>query len=492
MWSFVKCMAGRGVNHSPDGTSITVDGVSIDDPLRKSDIFAEHFSKVFPPNIPPNPQFQQAIMSSIQSASHTILNDPITPAEIDRCLPKSKIKAVGTDRISNIMLNSLSPENKIHLHHLFNTHLNNSFVPPQWKQSIIIPLLKPDKPADDPSSYRPISLTSCLCKVMERILSNRIQWLLECKCLINREQAGFRRGCSTTDHITQLESHIKQDFSKKRSTVAVFLDISKAYDSVWTQGLLYKSSRLGISGPILAWLQEFLTGRSICVRVGSQSSRFIRIENGVPQGAVLSPTLFNIMLMDLPKLSPLTKIYLFADDVTITASCKQPSDAEVTIQPALDKVHRWSSKWKLKLAPDKSACVVFSRSYKPGPDPLLFINGHPIPPKSKFKFLGIWFDQKLLWKPHIEHVHAHCIKLKNLFSMITNSKCGPSTKTLILLFKTLVRSKTDYGLIAYGNASKSNLTKIDIPPADPSSGSSWDPSSRLPRKSYMRSRQRNP
>ena len=167
------------------------------------------------------------------------------------------------------------------------------------------------------------------------------------------------------------------------------------------------------------------------------------------------------MLTDLPKLSPLTKIYLFADDVTITASCKQPSDAEVTIQPALDKVHRWSSKWKLKLAPDKSACVVFSRSYKPGPDPLLFINGHPIPPKSKFKFLGIWFDQKLLWKPHIEHVHAHCIKLKNLFSMITNSKCGPSTKTLILLFKTLVRSKTDYGLIAYGNASKSNLNKID-------------------------------
>ena len=144
------------------------------------------------------------------------------------------------------------------------------------------------------------------------------------------------------------------------------------------------------------------------------------------------------MLTDLPKLSPLTKIYLFADDVTITASCKQPSDAEVTIQPALDKVHRWSSKWKLKLAPDKSACVVFSISYKPGPDPLLFINGHPIPPKSKFKFLGIWFDQKLLWKPHIEHVHAHCIKLKNLFSMITNSKCGPPTKTLILLFKTLV------------------------------------------------------
>jgi hypothetical protein len=129
-------MARRGVNHSPDGTNITIDGVSIDDPLRKSDVFAEHFSRVFPSNIPPNPQFQQAIMSSILSTSHTIVNDPITPAEINRCLPKSKSKAVGTDRISNIMLKSLTPENKTHIHHLLNILLNNSFVPHQWKQSI--------------------------------------------------------------------------------------------------------------------------------------------------------------------------------------------------------------------------------------------------------------------------------------------------------------------------------------------------------------------
>jgi hypothetical protein len=155
---------------------------------------------------------------------------------------------------------------------------------------------------------------------MECILSNRIQWFLESKCLINRKPTGFRRGCSTNDHITQLESHIKQDFSKKSSTVAVFLDISKAYDSVWTQGLIYKTSGLGISGPILTWIQEFLTGRSFCVRLGSQSSQFTHVKKGVTQGADLSPNLFNLMLTDLPKLSSLTKLYLFADDVTIFPS----------------------------------------------------------------------------------------------------------------------------------------------------------------------------
>jgi hypothetical protein len=124
---------------------------------------------------------------------------------------------------------------------------------------------------------------------MERIIANRLHWFLESKNKINQEQAGFRRGCCTTDHIVQLETDVKLAFSKKRSLVAVFLDISKAYDAVWIQRLLFKSAKLGITGPILAWLKEFLTGRSMCVRIGDQSSQYRNIDNGVPQGAVLSP-----------------------------------------------------------------------------------------------------------------------------------------------------------------------------------------------------------
>ncbi|KZR99972.1 putative Pol protein, partial [Daphnia magna] len=160
-----------------------------------------------------------------------ILNDPITPEEIVRCLPKSKSNAVGTDLVHNLMIKNLTAKNQIYLKHLFNTLLKSAFVPPQWKQSIVIPLLKPGKPAEDPTSYRPISITSCLCKAMERLIANRLHWFLETKGLINKEQAGFRRGCSTYDHIIQLESDIKRSFSQKQSTVAAFLDISKAYDS---------------------------------------------------------------------------------------------------------------------------------------------------------------------------------------------------------------------------------------------------------------------
>ena len=92
----------------------------------------------------------------------------------------------------------------------------------------------------------------------------------------------------------------------------------------------------------------------------------------------------------------------------------------------------------------------------------MFINGHRIPSHATHKFLGVWFDQKMLWKTHIDYVRSHCLILKNLFSIIANAKLGPSIKTLVLLFKSLVRSKVDYGLLAYGNASKTNIEKLNI------------------------------
>jgi hypothetical protein len=174
------------------------------------------------------------------------------------------------------------------------------------EKSIVLPLLKPGKSPEDPSSYRPISLISCLGKTMERIIAKRLHWFLDSKNKINQEQAGFRRGCSTTDHIVQLETDVKLAFSKKRSLVAVFLDISKAYDSVWIQGLLYKTAKLGITGPILARLKEFLTDRSMCVRIGDQSSQYINIDNRVPQGAVPCYSILCSLTsqLPLPQLNP--------------------------------------------------------------------------------------------------------------------------------------------------------------------------------------------
>ena len=146
------------------------------------------------------------------------------------------------------MLANLSKNNNLSLLLFFNALYQISFVPEDWKRAIVIPLPKPKKPLDDVSSYRPISLTSCLSKLFERIITNRIFWFVESKNLICPNQAGFRKRRCTTDHLVNLDLDIKRSFIEKQSTVAVFLDIDKAYDSVWIIGLLYKLSKIGIHG----------------------------------------------------------------------------------------------------------------------------------------------------------------------------------------------------------------------------------------------------
>nr|CAH0112720.1 unnamed protein product [Daphnia galeata] len=164
LWSFTKSMIGKGSNLSPDGTPILSNNTQVNCPAKKVELFLDHFMSVFPANIPINSHFESTINSSKAHTIHNLLNDAITPEEHEISIPKFKSRAVGPDLVKNSMLRRLSPENKGHLLHLFNVLLSTSTLPPQWKESTVIPLLKPGKAAKDPTSYRPIALTSCLCK----------------------------------------------------------------------------------------------------------------------------------------------------------------------------------------------------------------------------------------------------------------------------------------------------------------------------------------
>ena len=200
----------------------------------------------------------------------------------------------------------------------------------------------------------------------------------------------------------------------------------------------------------------------MCVRIGSYTSKTRNINNGVPQGAVISPLLFNIMLFDF--LMPPTNVnrLLFAYDITLYAQVKHPMDAEPILQPYIDKVVKWGRKWKFKFSAPKSSAVSFTRLYKPGNDPLLFLRGQRIPNAAKAKFLGIIFDAKLLWKDHIEMLINKCTRIKNAFSIIAKASYALSHKNLCVLFKSLVRSRIDYGLIAYGSSRKFNIQKLEV------------------------------
>ena len=261
----------------------------------------------------------------------------------------------GPDYIHNQMLYHLSSQNLIYLLHIFNLFLENGFAPLLWKEATIIPLLKPDKPPTNPVSYRPISLTSCLCKLFERIVKSRLNQHIEQSNLLPTFQAGFRSGRSTTDHIVALESSIKQGYLTQQNSYAVFLDISKAYDSVWLVGLVTKLNQVGIAGNMLRWLNSFLIGRSSRIRIGRHLSEPHPLTSGVPQGAILSPLLFNITLYDFPRPTQRSQTLIYADDITITCHAKTSATAEAILQPELDRIGRWGDKWGFRSSAQKSA-----------------------------------------------------------------------------------------------------------------------------------------
>ncbi|KZR98229.1 putative Pol protein, partial [Daphnia magna] len=171
------------------------------------------------------------------------LNLPISITELNISINGLPNKAMGRDKVHNEMITKLDKENRCTLLELLNISYSSGYLPPEWKNAIVVPIPKPNKPPNLPDSYRPISLTSCLCKVLERIMNNRLKWYAEKNRLLPKFQTGFRNGCTTTDNLIRLESAINNGFNENKSTTAVFLDIEKAYDSTWITGLIYKITK---------------------------------------------------------------------------------------------------------------------------------------------------------------------------------------------------------------------------------------------------------
>jgi hypothetical protein len=181
---------------------------------------------------------------------------------------------------------------------------------------------------------------------MEKIINQRLSWSFETKGLRLKTQCGFRKGRSTLDNLTGLEHYIRDGFNNTRplNTYAIFLDIAKAFDTTWIQGLLYKLSTKGVNGNMLGWLNNLLRNRSYNVRIGNTLSDDRPLQLGVPQGSPLSPFLFSVMIDDFPTLQPQGETYMFADDIESHIHSSDGQEAEELLTPHLEAVRKWSKK----------------------------------------------------------------------------------------------------------------------------------------------------
>ena len=199
-------------------------------------------------------------------------------------------KAPGPDTIHNEVLRLGTTTSLFHhLARLFTSSIQLGYIPTAWKLATLRTLLKPDKPVTFTTSYRPISLISSIMKLFERVIEQRLRSHLEDIGFINKHQSGFRRAKSTDDHLFRLSQSIIESFNRGEHVVAAFLDVEKAFDNVWHNGLRYKIFQLGFPTKMTHWLSDFLVGRLIQVNVNSFLSNQINPKAGVPQGSVLNP-----------------------------------------------------------------------------------------------------------------------------------------------------------------------------------------------------------
>ena len=307
---------------------------------------------------------------------------------------------------------------------------------------------KPSKRRSDPCSYGPISLLCYLSKVFEAIMIKRLMSWAANTGKLPTEQSGFRKHHSTNDKLVELTQAVCQAQRLSRRVGAIFLDIEKAFDRVWHNSLRYELIHMNAPALLLRCISSLLRDRTVKVRILGHTSREIAINYGVPQGSPISPLLFLLYMSKLPKLLPNTRRSLFVDDFMIytESSITRSHLIQSNLQTSMDALTLFNSDHRIILSCTTSVRMLFERrkSIRLKPQDVTY-NGQVIPSSSSVKFLGITFDSALTFRSHFRTVanlaRHRLLKLNSIFP----KTYGPSTSTLIRLYKSFIRSLFDYG-----------------------------------------------
>ena len=340
------------------------------------------------------------------SSLHNSFCSPFSLIELSTAISNfSSSTASGPDQIAYPLLKHLPEPAQLLLLSLFNRSWHSHTFPSCWKPTTIIPIHKPGKPTSSPSFFRPISLTSCISKLFERLILSRLTFHLESNHLLSTCQAGFRPGRSPLDQI--LSQSIWDGFQKKKPpdrTILASVDFSKAFDLVWHSALFHKLLSLKLPPCFVLWVRSFLSDRRAKVQVGGSHSRSFRIRRGVPQGSVRGRVLFILFVDNITKdLLRGAHASLYADDLAIWSSSPDPLKASSVVQSSLAVLETCSSLWRLPINPKKCESSFFSTDpHQATFQPRLNLLGFPLLFNPTPKFLGVTFDRTLSFGTHVQ------------------------------------------------------------------------------------------
>ena len=421
------------------------------DPIQKANIFNRQFISVFTDDT-------KTSFPDLGPSQYPSMEDiTVSCKGVVKLLKNLKPhKAAGPDDIPLMLLREAADEIAPAITLLFQASLNQGNTPSTWRKELVVPIFKKGSKSDA-SNYRPISLTSVLCKLCEHILHSTIITHLAKHKILSDAQHGFRKRRSCDTQILLALNDFSRGLEDKSQTDVIFLDFAKAFDKVSHQGLLEKAYFYGIRGHTFKWIKSFLDNRSQQVVIDGHFSIDAKITSGVPQGSVLGPLLFLIYINDLPNCVQNSVCRLFADDCILYQRIRTSQDSD-KLQADLDQLQKCESTWLMEFNTSKCQAISITNKIKPIIGRYQ-VHGHILEQVNCAKYLGIYIDSKLAYNTHVDAIVK---KANSTCAFLARNIPRCCRKVKQMAYSTYIRQTVEYASPVWDPHTKRNTNKIEM------------------------------
>ena len=366
--------------------------------------------------------------------------------------------SAGPDEIPTCVIKAASPYIRNILAHLINLIMETGVFPDSMKQARVVPIYKSGE-KDLVANYRPISILNTFSKIIEKVILTRLSNFFETHNILSNKQFGFRARHSTYMPLVLFIDKISQNKEKSRVSIAVYLDLMKAFDTINHQILLKKLNHYGIRGLPLSLIDNYLKNRSQYVIFDNVMSDTLPITTGVPQGSILGPLLFLIYINDFVNVSKIGDVFLFADDTNALYSGCNIENLIHDVNADLSLISRWCDINKLSINKNKTKAMIFGVHAKETVIHDIMIDGVKIEFVTQCTFLGVEIDSKLTWKKHVQKL---CTNISSVIGVIYRIRDKINTKTAWMIYDALIASQLNYCNIVWGCGYKTDLDSLYV------------------------------